>query len=311
MIAGIFLMLVAASVLLMMRGGIAARDRPGDSAVDRGKMAAEQKPCGSKATYNAVQRELFRQAAETRGSDASTFDRIAAYASLRVERPILKSRDEDIGTLRCTGRLSLDLPPGLAVVGSRRTLSGDVDYILQPAADGSGNVVILEGADPIIIPLATLAQVGSQPGLPQLPQLPPAMAEREAIPVMTEEPRDLPGAPSPGEPTAPVVDRPQAPQPAATASARPSFNCRYARTRGEVRVCSDGGLAGLDRQMASQFYRAVASSDAQRREQLRSTRNRFLRYRDACRSDACIAAAYRERMVEISDIAQGRWRPPR
>ena len=48
----------------------------------------------------------------------------------------------------------------MAVVGGRRTLTSDVDYTVQPAADGSGNVVLLRNADAIIAPLATLARVG-------------------------------------------------------------------------------------------------------------------------------------------------------
>ena len=57
-----------------------------------------------------------------------------------------------LGPYAAPGRLSIDLPPGVAVVGGRRTLSAEVDYVLQPAADGSGDVVMLEGADPIIVP---------------------------------------------------------------------------------------------------------------------------------------------------------------
>jgi uncharacterized protein len=64
-------------------------------------------------------------------------------------------------------------------------------------------------------------------------------------------------------------------------------------------------LAALDRQMASQFYRAVGSGTARQREALRATRTRFLRYRDGCRSDDCIADAYRGRIAEIRDIMSG------
>ncbi|MDQ3482196.1 MAG: hypothetical protein M3448_02130, partial [Pseudomonadota bacterium] len=107
---------------------------------------------------------------------------------------------------------------------------------------------------------------------------------------------------------APAESGVSAPPPRATAN--PSFNCRNARTRGEVAVCSDGGLASLDRQMASQFYGAMSQGDAAQRALLQRTRGRFLSYRDSCRSDACVAGAYRDRMREISDIMAGRWRAP-
>ena len=56
--------------------------------------------------------------------------------------------------------------------------------------------------------------------------------------------------------------------------------------------------------MSSMFYSAMASADAPRRSELRRTRDRFLRYRDRCDSDACIAEAYEGRMREIRDIME-------
>ena len=58
--------------------------------------------------------------------------------------------------------------------------------------------------------------------------------------------------------------------------------------------------------MASQFYRGVATGSAGQRELLRRSRTRFLRYRDSCGSDACIADAYRGRIAEIRDIMENR-----
>ena len=74
-------------------------------------------------------------------------------------------------------------------------------------------------------------------------------------------------------------------------------------------MCNDAGLASLDRQMASQFNSALARADAEERALLQRTRNRFLSYRDQCRSDSCIADTYRGRMREIQDIMAGRWQP--
>ena len=71
----------------------------------------------------------------------------------------MESQDSATGAINCSGSLSLDLPPGVAVVGGRRTLTSDVDYTVQPAADGSGDVVLLRNADAIVAPLATLARV--------------------------------------------------------------------------------------------------------------------------------------------------------
>jgi uncharacterized protein YecT (DUF1311 family) len=224
-----------------------------------------------------------------------------------MERPLLTDYDTELGTLRCSGRLTLDLPPGVAVVGGRRTLSADIDYVLQPAADGSGDVVMLEGADPIIVPLATLAQTSSGSALP-LPSSPSATPSEN--PTRSSEVFAPQGSqPAPQQPAPPIpATRENAPAERPTVRSSPSFNCRYARTRSEKAVCSDGGLAALDREMAAQYLRAIANADARERRLLTSTRDEFLRHRDRCTSKACIAQTYRGRMRQIGDIEAGRLR---
>jgi outer membrane biosynthesis protein TonB len=98
--------------------------------------------------------------------------------------------------------------------------------------------------------------------------------------------------------------------PARTATARPSYNCRYARTRSEVAVCGDAGLAGLDQQMAAQFNTAYRQATRAQREVLERSRLRFLYRRDRCQSASCIAEVYQRRMSEINDIAARNWREP-
>ena len=297
--AAIGLLVLIAAVLMLTRQGSRDQDKLSEEQA-AGKSTGPEKRCASQRTYDRIKSEIFRQAAQVRKSDSGAFDKLASYASVRVESPLLRAHDAELGTVRCTGRLSIDLPPGVAVVGGRRSLSADVDYVLQPAADGSGDVVMLEGADPIIVPLATLARTGETAPTPPEPA-PPA----------DQPPASAPAGPMPSAPP-PAAREPApvpVPAPVATATAKPSFNCRYARTRGEIAVCRDSGLAALDRQMAAQYYRALAAADARQRATLTSTRDSFLRYRDRCPSDSCIAETYRGRMREIRDIMSGDWRP--
>src|SRR5206468_11888026 len=109
--------------------------------------------------------------------------------------------------------------------------------------------------------------------------------------------------PAPPAPQTPVV-------PPRPIGARPSFDCTNARTRGELAVCNDAGLATLDRQMAAEYGRAVAVASPNERELLRDTARRFYAYRDRCPDNRCIADAYVGRVKEIRDIMEGRWRPP-
>ncbi len=272
----------------------------GSAAAAAPRSANPQQRCASQATYDLIKREVFRRAAALRGSDQAAFDKLAGYAVVRIDRPLLASEDESTGAVGCTGSLTLDLPPGVAVVGGRRTLSADIGYTLQGAADGNGQVLTLNSADGIVTPLATLARTSGQ-----------AIDPRASPPSTTD-----PLAPGPEFPSAsegmprgsPPIAPPPPPAPRADANVSPSFNCASARTRGEIAVCSDSGLATLDRQMAADYRDALRSADPGTRAELQRSRDRFLGYRDQCPSNACIAQTYRGRMREIHDIASGRLR---
>ena len=246
--------------------------------------------CASTATYELIKRELFRRAAQLRGKDDAVFDRLATAAALRIERPVVTSQDEGLGSIGCSASVALDLPPGLAVAGGRSSLPADLTYTLQPAADGSGDVVTLTNADAITVPLATLGRSGATTASP--------LAPAATLPAVT------PSTPAPANPPTipPPAVRP-APDPLAPrASANPSFGCGRARTRGEITICQDPGLALLDRRMAAQFQDAIASATDEQRARLRATGRRFYGFRDNCPDARCIASGYRGRMREIDDI---------
>ena len=299
---------IAAAVLGLLIIGIVAAILIGNRSSDDDRLtdsdtaaASQQDPeqrCSGTQTYDRIKRELFDRAADLRGSDKAALQKVASYSALRMEAPVLREENEKIGSVSCTATAYLDLPPGLAVVGGRRSLNGELGYTVQPAADGSGDVVTLTSADSIVTPLATLARVGGVPGS--------ALDGTEnAVATAPETPTD-PLAPAPAAP-------PEAPAPpsAPTASSNPSFDCDDASTRGEIAVCRSEGLAALDRQMAAQFQAAFSDADRSQRALLANTRDSFLRYRDNCPNEACMAQTYRGRIREIRDIMRGTWRPER
>jgi hypothetical protein len=307
---GVLLLLAVAAIAL--RGRSSDNDRLTDAG--REAQADPEKLCGSQATYALIKRDLFRRAAQLRGSDQAVFDKLSAYSAVRMESPVLRDENAETGAATCSGNLSLDLPPGVAVVGGRRTLSAEIVYTVQPAADGSGSVVTLSNAEEIITPLATLARVGGA-GQGSLDPTANVVGQDPFAPALL--PDLLPGEvrpPPPSQPRAPApAPRPPAfePAPAPRATASPSFNCGNARTRGEIAVCNDPGLATLDRRMASQFNSAISRATPAQRSLLSRTRTSFLRYRDSCPNDACIAQTYQGRIREISDIMSGSWTPQR
>lgn len=284
---GALILLIVAMMVFAGRNG--ADDRLTGDEVTASREDPEQR-CSSRATYDQIKRELFRRAAALRGSDQAVFGDIAGHSNVRMEAPALRDENAETDAVTCNGALTLDLPPGVAVVGGRRSLSADVLYTVQPAADRSGSVVTLANADDIITPLATLAR--TQPSAEEaLNQVDPA-AEVPAEPAASVDP------------LAPVPDAP-------AGAATPSFNCAAARGSGEVAVCNDAGLAALDRRMAAQFASAMSDANAEQRANLQRTRDSFLRFRDGCPDNACIAETYRGRMREIRDIMLGTWRPGR
>jgi uncharacterized protein YecT (DUF1311 family) len=168
-------------------------------------------------------------------------------------------------------------------------LTADSNYTVQPAADDSGNVILLTNADSIITPLATLAKT-AQPA--------------------TEQPlaNEVQPATEPGATADPLAPQPAEP-PATASSANPSFDCTKARTAGETAVCNDPRLAALDQRMATQFRSAMTDASPQQRAMLNQTRDAFLRYRDQCPDNTCIAQTYQGRLREIRDIMRGTWQP--
>lgn len=292
------LLFAGASVLLLLlvivRPPLFASEKPDRLAAapvhQAAASAAKRYPladCSAPATRDAIKRELFRRAARLRGGDRAEFDRLAGYSLIRVDSPELTH--ENKGSVGCTAMVALDLPPGVAVLGGRRTLTADVDYSV------GGKAVRLSNEGLIVTPLATLAQIRRPV---EQPIALPAVAEAEP---QKSRPRLAQIPPTSTLPAAARSARVE-PQRAAAAQPRPSFSCKIARGRGETAVCKSADLAKLDRHMGMLYGQSWGQANAAKRERLLGTRDGFLAKRDACRSDSCISAAYVARMREISDI---------
>lgn len=288
---GLVALLVILVAYLSFGGGGKNEDRLSDTVVEREETTTPEQQCAAQSVHERIKRELFRRAAQARGSDADAFASVARHASVRMEAPMPTLDADTAGTVSCTGLLWLDLPPGVTASG-RRTLSGDLIYTVRRTSDGDLLLAGLGNAEAIISPLATLARA---------PTPEEEVLANEMTPVTD-------GVAQPQDGFEIVV--PPGAQPDAGGSG-PSYDCGDASTSSEVAVCNDAGLAALDRQMAVLYDRSVASGNAQQRALLVRTRDRFLAYRDGCRTTGCIAGAYQGRMREIRDIMAGQWEAPR
>jgi hypothetical protein len=315
------LSLVAALSFVLLASGAGcnwASKKSGPDGKTAQQLAAEQrermrKACASEATYAGLKDFVFAEAARIRNGDPRNLDPVAAGSVVRMDDPVVKSRDDKLNVTVCTGRFTLELPPGAenAFDGMRR-VSAEIEYSAQPAADDSGLVYRMDGAEPIIYRLATFGLNDSPPTkavtMPQ-PSAPPAAPPQVAtatpapatVRVQAPPARSEAPAPRPAPATATAPARTVA---AANGGARPSYDCRYAKTRTEKLVCSSPALAARDRAMSAIYYRAIAGADPLTKRQIRASRDSFLARRERCGgSEVCINAVYGERIAEIRGLA--------
>ncbi|MEA3009815.1 MAG: hypothetical protein QOJ91_1507 [Sphingomonadales bacterium] len=322
----LILLLAGTSALLSGCDWMKKKEAPAEKS--KGELASDQrerirKACASDATYARLKELVFDEAARIRNSDPRNLDPLAAAAVVRMEDPVVKSRDDELNVTVCSGRFILELPPGAenAFDGKRR-LDAQVEYAAQAAVDGSGLVYQMDGAEPIIYRLATFGMKGQptrlEAGGPR--RLPPPPAVASADPTLMPPVADIAPRPAPVPPAArpaaappPVRSAERAPATAASpapsattrVTVRPSFNCRYGKTRTEKMICASPRLAAQDRAMASLYYDLMANADPATRNHLRRSRDAFLGKREQCRSEGCVDSAYASRMAELRSIGHG------
>ncbi len=85
------------------------------------------------------------------------------------------------------------------------------------------------------------------------------------------------------------------------AARAPAFNCRRARSEVTQAICSDAGLAALDRQLSSRFATLDRSADPATVQRIHQGETAFLNARQTCSDRECIAEAYRLRLRELDE----------
>lgn len=120
--------------------------------------------CESGIAHGQIKDMIFERAQQQYGGDPGPLDSLRKAVGVRMQYPMLRAVRQDVGRTDCGGHLVLDLPPSVhAAFDGRPALEADVEYAIQPAADGSGNVAQITGADQIIEQLAVAASlVGGQ-----------------------------------------------------------------------------------------------------------------------------------------------------
>ncbi len=181
------------------------QNNPKKGAEARADAKRQQASCASSVAYDRLKSSLFDQALAGYRGDRANLDTLADYSTVRMEGPVVESRDDALDITRCKGRLILDVPPGAERgFGGERRLAADIRYTAQAAADGSGLVYQLIGAEPLVTRLAAFDVTGGAFRPPPAIDTPRGEIEVAAVPAPV---REVGLVPTPAPAPVPVPDR--------------------------------------------------------------------------------------------------------
>lgn len=293
------------SACIVIAGCDRAKQEPSAPAA-RSKQSAAARPandpdaCVRNTDFEPLKRAAFARAKAVDPANALILDQLDAAAVVRMDQPVVMSRDDALAVTLCRGTLVVDLPPGsIDAFSGGRQLTAPIDYVVQRTRDGVTQVHALGGADPIVYRLAAIGLAArDRPFDPALAAKTPAATAQEPRtgarhPRMATVGAGVP-APARAAPPRPTRGRP---------SIQPSFDCGSAQSRAEQMVCADAYLANLDRELVDEYSRAFRRSGPEGRARLERTRGRFLARLDRCERWACVEDVYQDRLEQIDRIA--------
>lgn len=293
---GVLLATLAAALLTGCKRAETREDQRPVAAVKVASNVSQNDACSSAADGEQLKALLFQEAKQVRTGKPEMLDQLAGAVGVRVEELSFRNRDEALDATICKGRLVLDLPPGTKdPFNASRRLEAEIAFAVQGPARKDRPVYLIGGAEPIIYRLAAIEPEQAASSAPVQP-VPPAAQEARTVPVARKV-------------LAVRMEEPmawQSAEPRRPGRGRPSFDCRFARSRSQRMICADERLAAYDRVMAPLYEDAVERSKRRTQERLRVSQARFEALRDDCDGPACIAEAYQERMNEIDSIVATR-----
>jgi uncharacterized protein YecT (DUF1311 family) len=114
--------------------------------------------CASTSTYLRIKDAIFDRAQKQFGGDPGPLESLRRSVGVRMQYPLLRGVHQDINRTDCSGRLILDLPPAArGAFDSVPALESDIQFSVQPSADGNGDVVEVSGGDDVVQQLAVAA----------------------------------------------------------------------------------------------------------------------------------------------------------
>lgn len=131
----------------------------GGDVVFSNEAQAVASPCGSPDTYDTIREIVFDEAAKMAPGDPVALNDLRRSVAVNMKFPVVSDVQSELQRTECTGRLVIGLPPmARNAFSGEAELEADLQYSIQPAADGSGDVVRVEGIEYLVQRIA-LAEV--------------------------------------------------------------------------------------------------------------------------------------------------------
>lgn len=102
--------------------------------------------CASQSTYDTLKEMLFDGVVKQYVGDPVPINNFRHATTARMEYPLVKDINNQLQRTDCSGRLTIDVPAGWRdAFGGESKLEADIQYSIQPSADGSGDVITGSG----------------------------------------------------------------------------------------------------------------------------------------------------------------------
>lgn len=236
--------------------------------------------CASPIVTNEIRSIVFENAEKIApDSTKLALSELGRRSSSTVQLAVLDSYDAQTKKVICSGTLHLTLPVGAVKNLTDQEVVKEIHYTAQPAADGNGWVVAVQGAENVITGLAFADIADWATKVVSPPPVAPVPLATTSLATSNTTDADIP----------PV----QVPH----VASGPSFDCAKARSYAEKTICSDGELSAKDRNLAV-LYEAALARDTSGAVKARAPQE--WRRRETCTDRQCIIDWYRQRESDLT-----------
>ena len=235
---------------------------------DGNTASASDQQCASQATYDAIKKQVFDNARKKVTTNAKPLTSLQNASAVRMTAPVVTNANTPLQRTECAGQLTLMLPPAAAnAFGGSNLLSASVTYSVQQAADHSGTVVQVVGADTLADQLASATDM---------------LAQRKGG-------GDLEGLIGPSGSVTAFAGK----------TFNPSFDCGGKLTNAMRMICQDEDLAAQDRDLTSLYQAKKAATPKLDLAKLVQAQRDFLKSRDNCPDTECMQNLYSARSEQL------------